>query len=128
MSVTEMLFPSQDSPTGFPEPDSARVTLKSKVEKSRHVFHVIVKCHHLSQPSPKIVAAFPVGEVMDQDDPVHGVEEDMPGVPLTVAAAHVPQLNKEGFLLLRSLLELVQLHLQPVQDLMLQDGCSIYLY
>ena len=89
---------------------------------------MIVKFHHLSQPSPKIVAAFPVGEVMDQDDPVDGVEEDMPGVPLTVAAPHVPQLDKEGFLLLRSLLELVQLHLKPVQDLMLLDGCSIYLY
>ena len=88
---------------------------------------MIVKFHHLSQPSPKIVAAFPVGEVMDQDDPVDGVEEDMPGVPLAVAAAHVPQLDKEGFLLLRSLLELVQLHLKPVQGLILLDGCSIYL-
>ena len=31
MSVTEMLFPSQDSPTGLPEPDSARVTCDYKV-------------------------------------------------------------------------------------------------
>ena len=125
MSVTEMLFPSQDSPTGFPEPDSARVTLKSKIEWSSPVFHVIAKCHYLSQPSPKIVATFPVGEVVDQDDPVHSVEEDMPGVPLAVAAPNVPQLNKERFLLLRSLLELVQLHLQPVQGFILLDGCIV---
>ena len=85
MSLTEMLFPSQDSPTGFPEPDSALVTLNSNIGS-----RVILCQFNLSQPSPKIVAAFPVGKVMDEDDPMHRVEEDMPGVALTVAASHIP--------------------------------------
>ena len=74
------------------------------------------------------MAAFPVGEVVDQDDPVDSVEEDMPGVPLAVAAPHVPQLDKERFLLLRSLLELMQLHLQPVQGFILQDGHTVEVF
>merc|ERR550532_1690088 len=38
MSVTEMLFPSQDSPTGFPEPDSARVTSASHLPRLWQLF------------------------------------------------------------------------------------------
>ena len=45
---------------------------------------------YLSQPSPEVVAAFPVSKVMDQDDPMHSVEEDMSCVPLAVTASNVP--------------------------------------
>ena len=82
---------------------------------------------HLSQPSPEVMAAFPVGKVMDQDDSMHSVEEDMSCVPLTVTASNIPKLNKERFLLLCSLLELVQLHLQPVQGFIF-PCCNIHLY
>ena len=66
----------------------------------------------LSQPSSEIVAALPICQIMNKDDAVHSVEEDMSCVPLTVAASHVPQLDKERLLLLGSLHELVQLHLE----------------
>ena len=58
------------------------------------------------------MAALPIRQIMNKDDAVHSVEEDMSCVPLTVAASHVPQLHKERLLLLGSLHELVQLHLE----------------
>ena len=53
------------------------------------------------------MAALPIRQIMNKDDAVHSVEEDMSCVPLTVAASHVPQLDKERLLLLGSLHELV---------------------
>ena len=58
------------------------------------------------------MAALPIRQIMNKYDAVHSVEEDMSCVPLTVAASHVPQLDKERLLLLGSLHELVQLHLE----------------
>ena len=62
------------------------------------------------------MATLPVGEIVDENDPVHSVEENMSCVPLAVAPSDVPKLYEERFLLLRSLHELVQLHLEAGQD------------
>ena len=80
---------------------------------------------YLSQPSSKVVATLPVSEIVDENNSVHSVEENMSCVPLAVAPSDVPKLYEERFLLLRSLLELVQLHLQPVQGFILLDGCIV---
>ena len=73
MSVTEMLPPSQDSPTGFPDPDSALVTWRGCSGLVRE------NLSHLGQPPAQVEAALPVGQVVHQDDAVHRVEEHVPG-------------------------------------------------
>ena len=82
---------------------------------------------YLSQPSSQIERALPVGQVMDQDDPMHSVEEHMPCVPLAVASPHIPQLYKELPLLLSSLQIMVQLHLYRATHCPTwrRKGCSL---
>ena len=62
------------------------------------------------------MATLPVSEIVDENDSVHSVEENMSCVPLAVAPSDVPKLYEERLLLLRSLHELVQLHLEAAQD------------
>ena len=62
------------------------------------------------------MATLPVGEIVDENDSVHSVEENMSCVPLAVAPSDVPKLYEERLLLLRSLHELVQLHLEAGQN------------
>ena len=68
------------------------------------------------------MATLPVGEIVDENDPVHSVEENMSCVPLAVAPSNVPKLYEERLLLLRSLHELVQLHLEAGQKTFLQKS------
>ena len=70
-----------------------------------------VRLGDLRQPLVQVEAALPVVEVVDQDDPVDRLHEDVPGVPLTVAPADVPELHKELLLVGSSLQVVVELHL-----------------
>ena len=125
MSVTERFAWSQASAAGLPLPLSARVTSASQLPRLWHDFLARCRCG-CRCAVVQVCRHRPVGEVMHQDDSVHGVEEHVPGegpllllqghhrppgVALAVAAPHVPQLHGEGPLLLRALHVLVQLHL-----------------